>query len=456
MLDDLKSKLSSSWAVRFGQRRVELLVLFFVLLLPFGEASHLPVVMLVLLGGYDMRRNGWKMAADSRAFGWVALALIVPLLISAIGAYDPVRTLRTALVFTLYSFAGLYVVRRFREQMDTEFVLYGISWILLFWTADALLQHFSGTNLFGWPARDDGITGIYKHNFSIGYTFAHLAPFFFESLRRWAVKPGRKWAWLLVIPFVMVVMLSGRRAAWLTLGLVSSIYVIWLIRHGDIKMRHALVGVVAFVGAIGASIAISPELLQRVQESMQVFSGTWEAVNAAGAYRLEVWRGGWLLYQESPLTGVGAHAYDPVVFERGYTSQPFGHAHLYGLDVLLSTGLLGFAAFMAVFCYLCYQLVRSIKLSLPTLPGWLAAISIMFPLNAHWEFYAARPSSLLWMLLILAIAMAAHYRSGLADSPSQSRTIWGKISRAVFSWKEAPANERGRVEKLGHAGANKT
>lgn len=31
-----------------------------------------------------------------------------------------------------------------------------------------------------------------------------------------------------------------------------------------------------------------------------------------------------------------------------------------------------------------------------------------------------------------------------------------KISRAVFSWKEPPADEGGRVEKLGHAGANKT
>jgi hypothetical protein len=31
-----------------------------------------------------------------------------------------------------------------------------------------------------------------------------------------------------------------------------------------------------------------------------------------------------------------------------------------------------------------------------------------------------------------------------------------KILRAVFSWKEAPANEGGPIEKLGHAGADKT
>lgn len=407
----MNPRLSFSWTDWFSQRGVELLILLFVLLLPFGETSHLPVVMLVLLGIQDMRRTGWHIDDDSRYFVGIAVALVVPLLLSAPGAYAMTETLLTALIFTLYSFAGVYVIRRFREQMDINLLLYGITGILLFWTADALLQYFHGTNLFGWPGYSDGITGIYNRNLWIGYTFAHLAPFFFESLRRWAVKPGRKWGWLLAIPFVMVVMLSGRRAAWVTLGLVSSIYLIWLIRHGDIRMRHALVGIVAFVVAIGASVAISPGLEQRVQTTMHAFSGTWEAANAGGANRLEVWKGAWLLYQESPITGVGAHAYDPVVFERGYTSAKFGHAHLYGLDVLLSTGIIGFVAFMAAFFYLCFKLVQSVKWALPTLPAWLAAVSIMFPLNAHWSFYAPRPASLLWMLLILAFAISAQRNS---------------------------------------------
>jgi len=422
-VDDLNSRLSFSWTDWFSQRRVELLILLFVLLLPFGEASHLPVVILVLLGIQDMRRSGWHIDDDSRNFVWIAGALVMPLLLSATGAYKITETLITALIFALYSFAGVYVIRRFREQMDIKLMLYGIAGILLFWTADALLQYFRGTNLFGWPMQSDGITGIYNRNVWIGYTFAHLAPFFFESLRRWAVKPGSKWAWLLAIPFVMVVMLSGRRAAWVTLGLASSIYLIWLIRHGDIKMRHALVGIVAFVVAIGASVAISPGLEQRVQTTMHAFSGTWEAANAGGAHRLEVWEGAWLLYQESPITGAGAQAYDPVVFDRGYTSAKFGHTHLYGLDVLLSTGMIGFVAYMAAFFFLCFKLVQSIKSVQPTLPLWLAAVSIMFPLNAHWSFYAPRPASLLWMLVILAFAVAARHRKSSvsqASHPSQN------------------------------------
>lgn len=410
----LKSRLSFPPLVWFGQRRIELLILLFVLLLPFGETSHLPVAILVYLSIHEIQRNGFSINIDTRVFVGLALALIVPLLISIVGAYDLYRTLRTALVFLLYSIAGVYVIRHFREQIDIDLLFYGIAGILLFWTADAILQYFHGTNIFGWPGRNDsavGITGIYNHKLWIGYTFAHLTPLLFESLRRWSAKPGFKWAWLLAIPFIMVIMLSGRRAAWVTLGLVSSIYLIWLIRHGDVKLRHALVGIVSFCIAIGAAAAISPDLQLRVQTSMYVFSGTWDAVNTAGANRLEVWKGAWLLYKESPLTGVGAHAYDPLVFAKGYTSSKYGHTHLYGLDVLLSTGMIGFVAFMAAFCYLCFKMVQSIKCALPTLPTWLAAMSIMFPLNAHWNFYAPRPASLLWMLLILAIAIAAHYRA---------------------------------------------
>jgi O-antigen ligase len=395
----------------YSQHRAELLVLLFILLLPFGETSHLPVVIFLFLSVKDIWRNGFHSDFDSSGFLWIAIALIVPLLISTIGAYDIYRTMRTALVFTLYSIAGVYLIRHFREQLDIDFLLYGISGILLFWTADALLQYFHGTNIFGWPGRIDGITGMYGYKLWIGYTFAHLAPFLFESLRRWSARPGFKLIWLLVIPFIMVIMLTGRRAAWVTLGLVSSIYMIWLVRHGDIKFRHLLTSFTAFCLAIGAAVVISPELQLRVQTTMKVFSGTWDSVNLAGANRLEVWRGAWLLYMESPLIGVGAHAYDPFVFERGYTISKYGHAHLYGLDVLLSTGLIGFVAFVGAFFYLCIKLFQSIKLALPTLPAWLAAVSIMFPLNAHWNFYAPRPASLFWMLIILAIAIAAHYRA---------------------------------------------
>ncbi len=402
-----------TWA---AERKVELLVLLFVVLLPFGETSHLAVAMLLSLGIRNVWRKGWPEDRDTKAFVLISLALIVPLLIAATGAYETFKTLRTSVIFALYAFAGMYVVRHFRKSMDVNLVIHGIAGILLFWTADALLQYFRGTNLFGWPGHSDGITGIYNRKYWIGYTFAHLAPFLFESLRRLAVKPGRKWIWLLAIPFAMVVMLSGRRAAWITLGLVSTIYLIWLIHRGDLRMRHGLIAATIFVMAAGATIALSPTLTERIQTTMQVFSGTWEGINTAGALRLEVWRGAWLLYKESPLTGVGAHAYDPHAFERGYTSMRFGHTHLYGLDVLLSTGVVGLAAFMAVLGYLVFKLLEAAKLALPAFPAWLAAVAIMFPLNAHWNFYAPRPASLLWMLLTLAIALAAHFNANQSDA----------------------------------------
>jgi len=391
-----------------NRRWVVLLLLLFFFLLPFGESSHLPITLLLFMSLIDLGRQGLPRDVDVKPLLFITAALIVPLLFSLYGAFDVVRTLRTALIFLLYAIAGIYVIRDFCAYLDEKLLLYGISGIILFWTADALLQFFHGANLFGWPTNYGGrLTGMWERDVWIGYTFAHLAPFFFETLRRWSHGTLGKSVWLLTVPFVAVIMLSGGRASWVTLGLILPVFLIWLVRRGDFKFGQALLVGVLVIMAISASIALSPDLQRRVGETLLASSGHWEDVNNAGSSRLEVWRGAWLLYLESPINGIGAHAYDPVVFDRGYTSIRFGHAHLYALDVMLSTGLIGVIAFMSIFAYVCLKLVQALSTSSLALPAWLAAASIMFPLNAHWSFYASRPASLFWMLLIVALAIAA-------------------------------------------------
>jgi O-antigen ligase len=197
-----------SWPYSLREHKVEWLVLLFVFLLPFGETSHLPVLILLALGIRDIHRGELRIDAAIRPLVWFAALLTVPLLITAATAYDPARTLRTALIFSLYALAGFYVIDSFRKRLDENFLLYGISAILLFWTADALLQFFSGENVFGWPYNNRRLTGIYNQNMWIGYTLAHLAPFFAEALRRFSSTARRKWVWLLFAPYLAVILLS--------------------------------------------------------------------------------------------------------------------------------------------------------------------------------------------------------------------------------------------------------
>ena len=403
----------NSWRGWLLARHVELLVLLFVALLPFGESFHLPVLILLVLGVAEMRRKGMPRDRNLWLYAVVVVLLTAPLLISAPGAYRVDKTLLTALIFLLYATAGLHVVRRFRRGFDGRLLLYGIGAILLFWAFDALLQQFAGRNLFGWPYNGTRLTGIFHPDMRIGVVFAHLSPFLAAALHRYALDSGRHWIWLLLVPVIAVILLSGSRAAWLTLLLVTLAYAALLLRQRTYRLWH-IVLLLAVAG--GGSLLVSNDLQQRIAQTLQGFSTDVEAINQATSLRVEVWRGAWRLFLDAPVVGNGVEALPELGFQRGYTSIPFGHAHFYALDVLLVTGVIGFAAYLAAFGIVCKKAFDAFRQAGDAFVYWLAATAMMFPLNLHWEFHGVRPYAMMWLLLILAFAVAGR------DSAAQ-RTV---------------------------------
>ncbi|MDZ7734969.1 MAG: hypothetical protein U5P41_01635 [Gammaproteobacteria bacterium] len=70
------------------------------------------------------------------------------------------------------------------------------------------------------------VMGLLFNKQSIGHILAALLPLLLECLRRHAC--GRFWPWLLVIPIVAVILLSGRRVAWLMMLLSGGGYLLYL------------------------------------------------------------------------------------------------------------------------------------------------------------------------------------------------------------------------------------
>lgn len=397
------ARIGDSWRGWLRQRHIELLVLLFVALLPFGESFHLPVLILLVLSVAGIRRAGIPRDRNLWLYAVVVVLLTAPLLISAPGAYRVDKTLLTALIFLLYATAGLHVVRRFRQGFDTGLLLYGIAAILLLWTLDAMVQYFTGSNLLGWPYNGSRLTGIFHPDMRIGIVFAHLSPFVIAALHRHVQVSGRLWAWFLVVPFIAVVMLSGSRAAWVTLALVSFVYALLLVRQRAYRFWHVAL---LLALAIGGSALMSDELQQRVAQTVHGFSTDIKKINKASSARLAVWQGSWKLFLDAPVTGNGVEALPALGYQRGYTYKPFGHAHFYALDVLMVTGIIGFAAYLAAFAIVCKKGFEALRQASGAFPFWLAAAAMMFPLNLHWEFYGVRPYAMMWLLLILAFAVA--------------------------------------------------
>jgi O-antigen ligase len=313
------------------------------------------------------------------------------------------KTLLTAVIFLLYAAAGLHVIRRFRRGFNAPVLLYGIAAILLLWTFDALVQYFAGSNLLGWPYNGRRVTGIFHPDMRIGIVFAHLAPFFFAALHRSATRSGHSWVWLLLLPFVTVILLSGSRASWVTLALVSAVYTLLFLRQRAYRIWNI---VLLLALAVGGSLQISDEVRQRVAQTTSGFSTDVKKIDDATSARVAVWQGAWKLFLDAPLTGNGVEALPELGFQRGYTYKPFGHAHFYALDVLLVTGIIGFIAYLTAFAAICRKGIDAFLRAGEAFPFWLAAVAMMFPFNMHWEFYGVRPYAMLWLFLILAFAVA--------------------------------------------------
>ncbi len=408
---------TSSWQNWFLRHHVEWLVILFVLLQPFGESFLLPVIILLLLSLNSFYREGVRSLPNLSLYVSVALLLTIPLLIASVSAYKIDKTLVTALYFILYAVAGVYVIRRLAKSFSSNFLFYGIAAILMFWTLDALIQYFVGHNLFGWPYNGYRLTGIFHPKMRIGIIFAHLSPFLIEAGRRLSQHSGHNWHWLFLAPFLAVILFSGSRSAWLTLLIVSFVYFVILLRHRAFKV----IGQVLLLLALSASVSIlvSESLQVKLTQTVSGFSTDPEALNEATSLRVDVWRGAWQLFLDSPITGIGVKALGDLGFQRGYTPIPFGHAHFYGLDVLMVTGIIGFVAYLAAFGLIFWKAVISVWYETKAFPFWLAAVAMMLPLNVHWEFHGARSYAWLWMLLFLAFAVEYRYQNETSSKANE-------------------------------------
>ncbi len=86
------------------------------------------------------------------------------------------------------------------------------------------------------------LAGIFSPYLRFGLAIATLSPLFFEGLRRY----GRRSRWLLLVPYVDCIFLSGNRTSWMMLSVALFGYGLSLYRaYGGIrwyKMLAAAVG----------------------------------------------------------------------------------------------------------------------------------------------------------------------------------------------------------------------
>jgi O-antigen ligase len=374
-----------------------------------------PLWLMAVLGVWRALREPRALVREQPAalFGLLFLCVWLPMLLALPDAVQPARAMQTTLPYLHFYFAGIFVLGAIRD----EGVLRKLEWlvfaVITIWLLDALWQLLWGTNLLGYPYRPGQLSGMFHPKLRLGHALALLAPLYLELIRRAA--PGRPWLWLFALLLAAVILLSGKRVAWImALAGCAAWGAVLLYQAPRLAWGRIVAAALAATILLGVVASTHEPLARRIEITLGVFSGEREDFDRATARRLSVWNTALAVARANWLNGVGPrgfrHAYREHAAEDDFFARRGGaqtHPHQMLLEIAAETGGIGLLGIALFWWLLLRVVVAALRAGSRALP-WLICTGVGFlPLNAHLAFYGSYWSSVVWWLLPCALAAAA-------------------------------------------------
>ena len=402
-------------------------VLVYVLLLPLpGPAEGI----LVLGGVWTLLRLCLARARGQlgdllspAALGMVSLLFLaywLPQAVAAVDAVDPGQAWRKALGALRYLPFMWLVAMAVATAPRRARLGSALGALALVWAADAVLQPLLGSSPLLWlldflkqaaggtplcPPDDYQALGRFNGIFSecnpkLGQVLAVLAPFAL-------LRPGQgKGGWLAAAALIAVaVVLSGSRAAWLSLALV-------LLVSGWKQLGGRAVAAVALCAVLLGALALPrvPQLADRLDRTLAVLEDRDDALDAALSGRGRIWAAAACMIADHPINGVGVrgfrHAWAGCDPQPGvapaWGDGPALHAHQLVLEILAETGLIGLLLWLAgaALAVRAWRYANAAARA-RALPAAVAAGVAVFPFNTHLAVYSAFWGGITLMLVAL-------------------------------------------------------
>lgn len=389
-----------------------------LVLLPVGRAAEAPLAIGAIAGLI----LAWRARAQLRTHAGVRLVAIafgcywLAALISAPGAVAPEKTWGTVAALLRFAPFALFACLALRKTPWWPRLTDACAAIVVLWLLDAWVQILTGWSLAG-AETADRLSGIFgAGNLKLGPVLAVLSPFVFAAARK-------RWGWRgLAVAFafqLMPILFAGSRAAWIMYALVALAFA-WMQTRAPLRFAGSALAA-ACVALLGIAVAWqhSGRFDVRFDRTLQALQGSAQALDAASAGRLRIWRTALAMSAAHPLAGVGVrgfrYAYPQYAspgdaFIDTQTDEGAFHAHQIVLEVLSETGIAGLALWLigAFFAIRAWRRADAPARERALAPA-LALAAMTFPLNTHLAFYSAWWGLLFWWLLALyCAALSAH------------------------------------------------
>jgi O-antigen ligase len=371
---------------------------------------------MAILGLYKIITNHRILIQDQtlKIFALVFLCLWLPLLISLPDAVNPAHSSHTIFPYLRFFFAGIFIIEEISKDKDRlRLIIFGIFFIVFFWCIDATIQFIFNQNILGFPYVPGHITGMFYPRNTISHICSILSSFYFLYIYINIEK--KKWLFLSLAPMFFIILLSGRRAAWVMLALTSLSFLIYGYRYAKNRKQFKQVSsvlVILITIVLSSTIIFHAPTNERFKITLGLFSTNYETINDATATRLPIWETAYSIFKSNPINGIGPRGFRHVY--KDYASPndiwvkiniPPTQPHIVILEILAETGLIGLIGYMLLF-YLISQVALQSKERESLLPFFIPVIVALFPFNTHMAFYGSIWSSMIWLLLALYFTKA--------------------------------------------------
>lgn len=256
-------------------------------------------------------------------------------------------------------------------------------------------------------------------------------------------KPRRRLMLSLAVTLVLIgssaVMLGGivisfSRGAWLGVMVGFAVTLVIALRRYWHLVIPAIPAAV-IVGVVGLSLVAPATLTDRIgsiadeARPFDASSITIDEDNFAVVERMAHWQAGWHMFEDHPLTGVGAGNFNaryPDYYVRETFRFSQGHAHNFYIHMLAENGIIGLALYLMLILSFAFVALRVALTSSDRLAGALAlgALGTMTATYVHNVFENLHVLNLGVQLSVTwALAIAAHRRWLMTDRAAVKRCM---------------------------------
>ncbi len=387
-----------------------LLVLSVLALFISKSLYHVPLIAMAVLGLIYAVRDPRLIARDpsARLIAAIFIALWLPQLLALPDAVAPAESFRKTSMYIFYPLAVLFMYQALSKNDHLDRLMVGIVALVLLWSIDVLAGTLGLTKIY----ESNSVVGILFSKLRVGHILAVLSPLVFEFVRQQHAR--QPWVWLLLPLLIAVILISGRRVAWIILMLSSCAYLIYLARTTSRPRWGRLALPVLCTLVLTALLYWRYEPLQeRMHQTIGVFSNNIEDIDRATSRRVDIWINAYTMAKANWLNGIGVRGFryvyvdyataDNFWIQQGLKTSGYTHVthpHQFVLEIAAETGLIGLLGYLLVW-WLLWRALKGVNFQRQPW-AWPCAIALglaLFPLNAHSAFYGSYWSAMSWWLI---------------------------------------------------------